>query len=38
MTKKEDFLERLGEAGKGFTEAEIYQTWENVWEQIEEEM
>ena len=35
---KEDFIERLGEVGKGFTEEEIFQTWENVWEQIEEEM
>lgn len=35
---KEDFVERLGEAGEGFTEEEIFQTWENVWEQIEEEM
>ena len=35
---KEDFLERLGEVGKGFTEGEIFRTWENVWEQIEEEM
>lgn len=35
---KEDFIERIGEVGKGFTEEEIFQTWENVWEQIEEEM
>lgn len=35
---KEAFVERLGKVGEGFTEAEIYQTWENVWEQIEEEM
>ncbi len=35
---KEAFFERLGEVGKGFTEEEIFQTWENVWEQIEEEM
>ena len=35
---KEDFFERLGEVGKGFTEEEIFQTLENVWEQIEEEM
>ena len=35
---KEDFIERLGEVGKGFTEEEIFQTWENVWEQINDEM
>ena len=35
---KEDFIERLGEVGEGFTEEEIFRTWENVWEQIEEEM
>ena len=35
--KKDEFIERLGEVGKGFTEEEIFQTWENVWEQIEEE-
>jgi len=34
---KEAFLERLGEVGEGFTEEEVFQTWENVWEQIEEE-
>ena len=35
---KEDFIERLGEAGEGFTEEEIFQTWENVWEQMYDEM
>jgi len=35
---KEDFIERLGEVGEGFSEEEIFQTWENVWEQIEEKM
>lgn len=35
--KKDEFIERLGEVGKGFTEEEIFQTWENVWEQIKEE-
>ena len=35
---KEAFVERLGKVGEGFTEDEIFQTWENVWEQIEEEM
>lgn len=34
---KDAFIERLGEVGKGFTEEEVFQTWENVWEQIEEE-
>lgn len=34
---KEDFLDRIGEVGEGFTEEEIFQTWENVWEQIKEE-
>ena len=36
--KKEEFLERLGEAGEGFGEEEIFQTWENVWEEIIDEI
>ena len=35
---KEDFVERLGEVGEGFSEEEIFQTWENVWEQMYDEM
>lgn len=35
---KEAFFERLGEVSKGFTEKEIFQTWENVWEQLYDEM
>ena len=34
---KDAFIERIGEVGNGFTEEEIFQTWENVWEQIGEE-
>ena len=36
--KKEEFLQRVRESGKGFDEAEIFQTWENVWEQMYGEM
>ena len=35
---KEDFIERLGEVGEGFSDEEIFQTWENVWEQMYDEM
>lgn len=35
---KEAFFERLGEVGEGFTEEEVFQTWENVWEQISDEV
>lgn len=37
-TKTEEFLERLGEVGKEFSENDILRTWENVWEQINDEM
>lgn len=36
--KAEEFLERLGEAGEGFGEAEVFQTWETVWNGIFDEM
>ena len=35
---KDAFIERIGEVGEGFSEEEIFQTWENVWEQINDEM
>lgn len=36
--EKEEFLKRVGEVGKGFTEEEIFQAWEDVWTQIYDEM
>ena len=36
--KQEAFIERLGKVGEGFAEDEIFQTWENDWEQIYDEM
>lgn len=37
-TKTEEFLRRVGEVEGYFTEEEIFQTWENVWEQMYDEM
>lgn len=35
---KDAFIERISEVGEGFSEEEIFQTWENVWEQTYDEM
>ena len=37
-TKTEEFLERLGNVGEGFSVNDIHMVWENVWEQINDEM